>query len=152
MFRLPLFFLISLPLIEGFGVAGPAFRQSVRLYEIPPWSQLPFSEPEPVKTPEPMEFYAKIEEKEPITVEDIIMEEEPITIEEIIMVEEPITMEDLPAQFQELPSSTDFVNDPNLMELSEKAAEFTKDFFGSIFSSFGDKLKELKEEKDSMTK
>lgn len=140
MMRVALLLLLSLPLAQGFGVAPrPAFRPSAVYAE----------------TPE-KEIFASYS-----SVDESAIEKEPYFIGEekdavIVEKEEPsfaLKKDELSAKAQhamkEISSKADdLLKDPKLQELSGKATEFTKDFFGNIFSPIGNKLKELKEEKE----
>lgn len=147
MMRLLLFFLLSLPLIQGFGVVRPAFQQRTAALHAETPNKEVFTS-----------FSSNMEE-----VDEPAIEKEPYFIGEI---DESVEIDDEPPLFKKEEISAkaqetmkvlsskaeDLMNDIKLKELSGKATEFTKDFFGSIFTQVGDKLKEMKAEKEAAKK
>lgn len=141
MFRTSLVLLLSFPLIQGFGVVvRPAFYQ--------PATAALFANTDPLFQEDEILDDSVIEEdsftsiiKQPYFIGSL-EKEEPVSKKEQLSAKAQAAMSDISAKAQE------FANDPKVKEISEKASAFTKDFVGNIMSSVGDKLKEMKREKE----
>jgi arsenate reductase-like glutaredoxin family protein len=144
MFRTCLFLFLSLPLVQGFGVARPAFyHPSTALFAI--------GDTDPSFSEDPELFVDETIVQEPTLVKEpyFIGDEKPAVItskKEELSKKAQVAVSDISAKAQDL------VNDPKIKEISAKATEFTKDLFGNIFSKVGDKLKEMKKEKEEAMK
>jgi hypothetical protein len=144
MFRSSLFLLLSLPLIQGFGVARPAFCQ--------PSTVLFAADMDPSFSDE-SEFSADKEEptlsKEPYFIGD---DKGPAVVTTSTSTKDELSAKAQAAISDISAKAQDLVNDPKIKEISGKATEFTKDFVGNMLSQVGNKLKEMKKEKEAMKK
>jgi len=145
MMRLSLVLLLSLPLVQGFGVVRPAFYQRTTLF---------------AETPAPKEtevFTSMSMDKEEVDAAEapVTTKAEPYFIEKnepVVSKQEELSAKAQAAAKELSAKAQDFANDPKVKEISEKATEFTKEVFGNLFSQVGEKLKEMKKEKEMSQK
>lgn len=143
MFRASLSLLLSLPFIQGFGVARPAFYQP-----LPTVLFAADTDPEfIVDKEEPTLVF-----KEPYFIGDVNVDEPTVVTTSATSTKDELSAKAQAAMSDITAKAQDLANDPKVKEISEKATEFTKDLFGNMFSQVGNKLKEMKKEKEASMK
>ena len=164
MFRITALFLLTAPLIQGFGVVPPTTRALAVAHA-----------PAVVLYAEDDKYIDEIDDEEMFGFEDGVdleyghYDEDDDVEEEFVP--PPVTMkatstasssskekmakaaETATTAFKAAASKAqDFANDERVQEIAGKAQDFAKDVFGQIFTKVGDKLKEIKKEKEERAK
>lgn len=136
MFRSACLVLLALPLSQGFGVIAPTrSAPQVTLFAAPAEEPM-FADDDFVDS----DMMFDLEDDADMA----MFQEEEVTTPKTAATQAKMadTLADLSAKAQ------DFVEDERVKEIAGKTAEFASDVVGQLFSKVGDKLKDLKKERE----
>ena len=143
----------SSAVVQGFAPMMPSARSPVRLSASLD-EDLPMDIPEPTNKNSPSSFAFDFVEDEEILEEPIVTTSK-ATTPSIKTPKIDVDMDGLKEKastaFEDISSKAkDFVEDERVQEIAEKAKDFAQDVAGKVFGAVGDKLKELKKEREEM--